>query len=150
MHHQYALVVAGDFASARVPSPVSGPSVVKRLGREIADRHGLDPLGDPELIAEAEGLSVVYGWTPEKHGMHYRDTIILSMRPDPLERAVCLNHERAHHWYRKLGTPTHNETDVMLLTLELSLPHWLAHRWCEAKFVPGWLLDLRMAAPPAD
>lgn len=82
MRALYTAVVTGDYGRVGLPQPASGPSVYIRLAREIADAHGLDPLGDPEQLARAEGLDVVWGSTPGRHGIHYGSTIIVSPMRD--------------------------------------------------------------------
>jgi hypothetical protein len=140
MEKRYSLALAGKYADADLAPPASGPSVYRRLGRTIAERHGLDPLCDPEAIAKAEGLHVAWNWSPGRHGLHYGNTVICSPVLDTRERGLVLNHERAHYWYRQLGTPTHTESDVILLTVELAFPSWLRDR--EPEFCPRWLVDL--------
>ena len=133
----YEAVIAGEYERVGLARPVSGPSVYRRLACEIADAHGLDPLSDPELIARAEGIHVVWGATPQRHGIHYGSTVIVSPMRDPREAALVLNHERAHHWYRRLGAPHATEADVIWLTIRLSVP---AKAGIPAPNAPAWLL----------
>jgi hypothetical protein len=141
MERRYRLLVAGEYAAARVPPPVSGPSVYRRLALAAFDRAGLAPLGDPEALAEAYGLHVVWGYSPGKHGIYYEDTVIVSPLPDPLESAFVVTHELAHAILREHGAPHATEADAMWLTLELSLPSWLHH--ADARFCPAWLKRIR-------
>lgn len=137
---RYALTLRGEYASAGLLPPVSGPSVYRRLARVVLDAHGLDPLGDAESLARAEGLYVAWGWTPGRHGIHYDDTIVISPAGDAAERALAVHHERAHAHFRRLGAPHHTEADVVWFTTELAFPSWLRRR--EPPKIPSWLISL--------
>ena len=139
----YGHVLAGRYDAAHVLPPVSGPSVYRRFAWLALNDHGTDPLGDPETLVAAEGIALIWGSTPQRAGLHYGNTIVMSWDVDPLRRALRVHHERSHYWMRKLGAPHHTEADVIWLTIEFALPTWLRGSWHRAEFVPEWLMRLR-------
>jgi hypothetical protein len=136
----YARLLAGQYSAAGVLPPVSGPSVYCRIARAALE-HGLDPLGDPEGLVRAEGLTLAWGPTPGRAGLHFASTIVMPWTIDPLERALTIHHERAHHWMQQLGAPHHSEADVMWLTCEFVWPSWL-RRSRRPEHSPGWLVGM--------
>lgn len=142
----YSLVLEGRYDAAHVLPPVSGPSVYRRFARLALDHDG-DPLGDPERLVALEGISLVWGRTPGRAGLHYGSTIVMPWDVDPMRRALRIQHERAHYWMRRLGAPHHTEADVIWQTIEFALPSWMRSEWRRAEFVPPWLL--RKLSPKA-
>jgi hypothetical protein len=136
----YRLVFAGKYAEAGVAPPVHGPSVYRRIAREALG-HGLDPLGDPEALARAEGFDVRWGSTPGRTGIQLGSLLILPWDTDPRRRGLRLHHERAHGHLRKHGAPHHSEADVIWLTAELAFPSWLRSVRHDAEHAPEWLAE---------
>ncbi len=136
-------VLAGDYAGAGLPHPVSGPSVYRRIAHLTLDAHGLDGLGDPEQLARAEGLRVVWRGASRGCGVHMRGGVVVRWDGCTRQRGLVLTHERSHRALRVFGAPHANETDAVLLTVELALPWASRARWDSAMWVPEWLLSMR-------
>jgi hypothetical protein len=138
----YRHVVAGEYAAARVEPPVHGPSVYRRIARLVLEEHGLDPLGDPEDLARAEGFEVVWGWMPHRTAAQVGSKLLLPWDVDAAKRALRIIHERAHAHLRRHGSPHHTEADAIWLTMELAFPSWLRKSGRVPEHVPDWLVEL--------
>jgi hypothetical protein len=140
---QLRAMLVGDYASAGLPHPISGPSVYRRVAKLALDEHGLDPLGDPEQLARAEGLEIV--WAPVPAGVATRlgDTIMMRWVDDPRVRGWLITHERAHVHLDRYGHPRSNECDAWFTTIALALPSQCGDRIELAAYAPAWLIELK-------
>jgi len=116
--------------------------VYRRIAHLALAEHGLDPLGDPEQLALAEGLRVSWRGAKAGCGIHVPGRVVVRWDGDARERGLVIAHERAHHHLRRYGAPLANESDAWLVTLELVLPWRERARWPEARHAPEWLIGV--------
>jgi hypothetical protein len=139
MRQRYEQLVRGEYERAGLEPPVSGPRAYRHMVRRWLERHDLDPLGDPEQLARAEGLQVSWRGAKRGCGIHAGNVVIVAWTSDPALRSMTLHHERAHALIRQLGAPHATEADVMWASIELALPHSERDRWPTAAHAPPWL-----------
>ncbi len=101
----------------------------------------MDPLGDPEALASAEGMRISWRDGIRGCGVHVGAVLILAWDPNPRERGALITHERAHHAMWARGAPGASEADVLWLALELGLPWSERARWDTAEHVPAWMIE---------
>ena len=106
------------------PPPLHRPDtyawVERRIRTEYPNHH---PLDEPEELLKKEGFDLAYrpGYSC---GSCIGEVILASIRKDPKERFLVLQHERFHAWVRRLGYEM-NDTDAWLGTVALIAPPWV-------------------------
>jgi hypothetical protein len=138
-------MLRGDYGSVALPHPISGPSVYARVAKLALAEHDLDPLSDPEALAIAEGLEVVYAPMPAGVATRFGNTIMMRWVDDPRERGWRITHERAHAHLDRYGHPRSNETDAWFVTVALAIPVFCRDRADFADFAPEWLPRILLA-----
>ena len=94
--------------------------VERRIRVEYPNHH---PLDDPEELLQKEGFGLKY--EPGRScGACLGDLILASVRKDPRERFLVLQHERFHAWARRLRYEM-NDTDAWLGTVAIIAPPWV-------------------------
>lgn len=124
-----------------------GAHAYSRLALAAMRRAGLEPLTDPRVIAQALGYTVVPimsfddRWRADLRG----STIHARWHPDHAEDRLNVYFGLSLAVLRDAGeSPT--PTQAWSMTLALALPDNAPELWEGHPHVPGWLVDLHVAA----
>jgi hypothetical protein len=128
---------------AGTPPPALHPAVYTSVVRAAHAEHGLGPDADPEHLATAEGWRIAWVPLPRGCGAHVGGLILLPWRQCREERALLIQHERAHAWLARRGLHHATEADAWRLTAEFTRAA-LEARGSRRDFpwAPAWFLDL--------